>query len=603
MALVYIFLVLIIAIVSITSVYNFYQLGKSIDGLMVDNYKSINAVNHMLESIQDQNMSMFNYIYTSDAASVNNYYAEGSSFYEWYNVESNNITEHGEGDYINKVNNLYLKYQAQFTQVQNIKDKNGEVAASSYYNKSIIPTFNEIRTTLKDLTSLNEKAMFNGKDQVTGLATNAMYFIMILSVLVILLGFIVSNFLTNKFLGPLYVLKENMKSIKEGQLEQQAVVQTNDEIGELAVEFNKMTSRLQQFEKSSKGRLMEEKNKSLAIVKSISDPMIVLDTHHRVILLNHACEMFFHIKEAEAISKHFLEVIKNSDIYDHISEAYSSKDDKYKPKIISIQLGNKEFFFDTIVTKVKDEESNIKGIVVLFQNVTKLKKLEKIKTEFVSTISHELKTPLTSIMMGTSIIKNESLGELTDRQREVVETIEEDIERLTSLVNDIIQLSKIESDRAIFHFEPCSIFGIVENCIKGFADNAADREINLYSEVDEKLPKIYADYEKTSWVINNLLSNSLKYTNAGDDIIISARIKDNMMHISVRDTGIGIPEEYKERIFDKFVKVESIRHEVNGTGLGLAISKEIVTIHKGVIWCESEIDVGSTFTFTMPLAS
>jgi signal transduction histidine kinase len=148
---------------------------------------------------------------------------------------------------------------------------------------------------------------------------------------------------------------------------------------------------------------------------------------------------------------------------------------------------------------------------------------------------------------------------------------------------------------------PCSIIGIVEQSFKSFYDQAASKDINLLIDMDDKLPKIYADPEKISWVINNLVSNALKYTNAGDEISVSAEIKNNKMQISVKDTGAGIPQEYLKKIFDQFVQVKGYDLEVRGTGLGLTLAKEIVVAHGGEIWCESQIDVGSTFTFTLPL--
>lgn len=599
---VYIFLVFIIAAIGISSVINLFNLGKSINGLINENYKSINAISYMNKALEDQNIALLSYITTGDKTSSDAYYENGSIFYKWYNVEADNITETGESPLVSYVNKYYLKYQSLFSDIKRIKDADGSDAAFRYYNNSVSPALSKVRTELSKIKSLNENAMFRKKAGVTASAKKSMYIIMVLSVFAIMIGFIIASLLTNKFLMPLYVLKENIKLVREGHIKQEVPIISNDEIGDLTNEFNKMIVRLQIFESGTKGKLLEERNKSMAIVKSISDPLIVLDTNFKVLLMNHACEMFFNISEDNTINKHFLEAIRENDIFDHIEKVYRSTADKHVPKIITVDSEGKNFYFDTIVTKIRNEEDTIIGLVVLFQNVTKLKKLEKAKTEFVSTISHEFKTPLTSIMMGTSLIKNEGLGKLGDKQIEIIKTIEDDTERLSTLVNDLIQLSKIESDRALYHFEPCSIFGIVESCIKTFTEQVSIKEINLYSEVDEKLPKIMADYEKISWVINNLISNAIKYTNAGDYISVHAKVKGKNMQISVKDTGMGIPDEYKERIFDKFVKVTSYHTETSGTGLGLSIAKEIVTVHKGTIWCDSELDEGSIFTFTVPLA-
>lgn len=599
---VYVFLVLIIAMIGISSAINFYKLGNSINGLMTNNYKSINAVGHMVDSLENQNIALLSYINGGNQNSTNSFYENSSIFYKWFNIESDNVTEAGEEPLVDAVNKNYLKYQSFFSQIQKIRDKEGSDSAFRFYNKNIVNVFVKLRTEFKNITTINEVAMFSGKSRVNDSAVESMYIIMILSVGAILIGFVIASFLTSKFLRPLYALKENMEIVTEGHIKQEILVVSNDEIGVLTLEFNKMISRLQKFEQGTKGKLLEEKNRSIAIVKSISDPLIVLNTDYKVMLLNPACEVFFDTHEKDILGKHFLEAIRNKEVFDHIIKIYSSNEDKYEPKIITVSAKDKDFYFDTIVTKVKNEELQVTGLVVLFQNVTKLKKLEKTKTEFVSTISHEFKTPLTSIMMGTSLIKNEGLGQLNHKQIEVIKTIEDDIERLSILVNDIIQLSKIESDRALFHFEPCSVFGIVENCLKTFVEIVNIKDITLYSEVNENLPKISADYEKISWVINNLISNAIKYTNAGDYITINATVKQKLMHISVKDTGMGIPEEFRERVFDKFLKVNSYNTESSGTGLGLAIAREIVDIHKGTIWCDSSLDEGSTFTFTIPLA-
>jgi signal transduction histidine kinase len=274
---------------------------------------------------------------------------------------------------------------------------------------------------------------------------------------------------------------------------------------------------------------------------------------------------------------------------------------KENSKIIEFHKNKEEYFFNIIVSLVKDIHQNITSVVVLFQNVTTLKQLERLKTNFVSTISHEFKTPLTSIMIGTSIISDQQIGSLNEKQKDIVNAIIEDSERLSELVTNLLQLSKIQTNEEAYNFSSCSINSIIENCAKAFYEQLSAKDIKLELEVGNKLPKVIADSEKISWVINNLISNALKYTTAGDYIIISAKVKLGEMHILVKDTGMGIPEQYKEKIFDKFVQVVGRDSEIRGSGLGLTISKEIVESHKGHIWCESEEDSGSTFTFTLPL--
>ena len=185
--------------------------------------------------------------------------------------------------------------------------------------------------------------------------------------------------------------------------------------------------------------------------------------------------------------------------------------------------------------------------------------------------------------------------------KRIISTIKEDGERLSEASNKPSSIIEDRVEQIYFSMKPCSILGIVDQSVKGFYDQAAGKEVTLFIDVDEHLPKIFADPEKINWVLNNLLSNALKYTNAGDELSVSAMVKHGKMIIYVKDTGVGIPKEYLEKIFDQFVQVKGHDSEVRGTGLGLTIAKEIVEAHGGEIWCESHIDVGSTFTFTLPL--
>lgn len=597
---VYICLVLTIGFVGITSALKLYSLNKSIDGLMDDNYKSIQAAHRMLNAIENQNNAIINYIYYQQPESLDVINKNSNDFYKWSNIELNNITEKGEKDTIDKINSLYTEYTKTLAQIQDIKNKKSLNDPMDYYKTNLITIYNGLKENLNNLTLINEKAMFLSKNTVVNHTQKSMYLTLILSIITVILGYILSRFFINKYLNPIYTLTENIKLIKEGNLNQQVPITTEDEIGILAKEFNNMTSRLYIFEKSAKGKLLAEKNRSVTIVKSIPDPLIVLDSNYKIVLLNDACESFFDIKEEKTINKYLLNSVRNTDLLDHIIEVIEKKCE-INQKIIKFENNNKTFFFNVIVTAAKDKELNINDIVVVFQDITKLKKLENIKSNFISTVSHEFKTPLNSIMLGTSLILDENVGELNDKQKEIIDTIKEDGDKLASLVINLLQLTRLESDKSLFNMHPSSIVGIIDDSFRNFYDIANSKDVNLYYEMDENLPLVNVDGEKISWVINNLISNALKFTNAGDQICVETYRSNDKLLIRVKDTGIGIPEPYLKKIFDKFVQIPNHDSETIGTGLGLSIAKEIVEAHGGEIWCESVIDDGSTFTFTLPV--
>lgn len=602
LTLVYICLVITTAFVGITSVVNIYSLSKSINGLMIDNYKSISSVNYMIEALEEQNNGILTYMNLNSQKGIDLFYKNSDTFYKWYNIESTNVTEAGEQDYVKKINEDYVSYMKMFSQIQEIYKSSNPQEAANFYDSSIQPTFNRLKQELKGLSSLNEKAMFSSKDKVTQDAKSSMYTLLALSAILVIIGSFVSSFSINSILKPIYSLRETIKAVKEGDLDKQSPILSEDEIGDLTLEYNNMIKRLQQYEYSNTGKLMTEKNKFQAIVKSISDPIIILGSNYKILLLNNASENLFDIKEENTRNKYFLEVIRNGELYDYISGIYEGSSEKNESKIIYFAANNKEYYFNVVVTLLKDMENKMDGMIVLFQNITELKQLEKLKADFISTISHEFKTPLTSIMIGTSLISDENIGELNEKQMEIVKTITEDSENLATLVTDLLHLSKIESNKAIFSIEPTSLIGIVENSIRSFTEVANSKDVELVYEIADTLPKVMADSEKVTWVINNLISNALKHTNAGDTILVNAYENKRMLYVYVKDTGIGIPEEYLDKIFNKFIQVKGQDSEFRGTGLGLAIAKEIVEAHGGEIWCESKLDVGSTFTFSLPIA-
>ena len=598
-SLVYVFLVFMLAVIGSMSVVNLYRLSKEIDLLMVRNYKSINAVSHMLEAFERQDSAALIYINVNRQKGIELFANNSTEFMKWYTIGYDNITETGEKELLSDVNKGYQNYTMLFSKLQEIRNQDGLAESAAFYDTTMMHEFENLKIVLRQIIQLNEDAMLKAKNSATDSTHTSMYVILTVSAFAVIGGFILSRYFTGLFLKPLYMLTKSIKAVKAGNWNQQIDIITNDEIGDLSQEFNNMTKRLYQYEQSTLGKLLTEKNRTLVIVKSIPDPLIVLDTSYRIMLLNDACEMFFGIEEEKALKKHFLEVIRNEELFDIISNTYENKEVQQE-RIIHIEQ-KESFYFNVIVTMAMDLDLKQTGYIILLKNVTQLKQAEKTRSDFIATISHEFKTPLTSIMMGTSMFLDGSTGTLNDEQRDILNTIKEDGERLTTLVNDVLELSRIESGKSIYNMEACSVFPIINNSIKQFTMQAEYKNVTLINKVSNNFPKVFADEEKITWVVNNLISNALKYTAAGDEIVVSAHIKDEKLYVYVKDTGTGIPEEFQSKIFDKYVQVRGQDLEVRGAGLGLAVVREIVNAHGGEIWCESKLDTGSTFVFTLLL--
>lgn len=597
---VYIGLVLLIALVGGVSAFNTLLLRKSVNGLMAENYISISAMERAENAINEQNIAILQYLELNDETGINQFFYQSQLFQKSFQRERNNVTEHGEQAIVDSINTEYNEWSREFSLFINNRDLRGKPAASEYYKATMKNQYNKICTQLDKITTINQNAMLQKKSNAASSAGNSLCLILVLSMLAVTGGFLLSRYLVNRFLQPVHLLTENISQVSAGKLEKALEVKTGDEIEKLVHEFNSMIERLSAYEQSTMGTLMEEKNRSVNIVKSISDPLIVLDRNYKVIMVNKACEEFFDFEEEKSLGKHFLESIRDGELFNFITASMESKN-LISEKVLYFEK-DKDYYFNVSVTKNDTNNRQNKGCIVLMQNVTGFKELERIKTDFVATVSHEFKTPLTSIIMGASMLEGGNLGILGKEQKTLVDTIIEDGERLSGFVNELLEVSKLESGKAVYSFEPCSISAIAENSIRQFTETAQRENVALVNDIDENLPFVYADFERITWVLNNLLSNALKYTTSGDFITLSAIVNGPLMEVTVKDTGDGIPQEYLDRIFDKFVQVKGHDIEARGTGLGLAVSKEIVMAHRGNISVESELDAGSTFRFTLPLA-
>jgi NtrC-family two-component system sensor histidine kinase KinB len=269
---------------------------------------------------------------------------------------------------------------------------------------------------------------------------------------------------------------------------------------------------------------------------------------------------------------------------------------------LAVEHRDQTHYYRFSITPVKTEQEQMLGVVLLLQDVTKLKELDRLKSEFVMTASHELRTPLTSIAMSIGLLTENASQKLAENERALLGAAQEDVQRLRALVNDLLDLSKIESGRMEMEIVPVSISLLAERAISALSTQAEEKEIELAQQIPEELPEVKADPNKVTWVLTNLIANAIRYTDQGGHIQVSARPVKEFVFVSVIDDGAGIPLEYQSKIFDKFVQVKSTK-AVSGSGLGLAICKEIVKAHGGMIWVNSTPGQGSTFTFTLPVAN
>lgn len=605
-SLIYISLIAIICFLGIVSMYHLHEIDLSVKSLITTNYNSIVRLTSMNDALAEQQRNLEEYFYVPDQReeAKTSFSSQQATFEENYENEYATIIIKEEMQMITNINAYYNTFLQMYDNIlqYNLSDAQQAKEAISFYRDSVVPQMDQVRAEIESLKLSNETALFSRRDDANKIVQRSSYLLAGLFVLSIFIAAIALKLYTNNLFKPIYNLTQNFKAIRQGNMNRKTYAEGGDELTNLCNEFNNMTQRLSEFEQSTMGSLMEEKKRTDDIMRSISEPMVILNGDCTVMMINDAFARTFHVTSETSLNRHFLEVVSRGPFLDELSKL-DYHTDQYFEKTIHFK-NDKDHYYNVMLTPLSyqtAEGSEKRSIIMVFYDITELKMLEKMRSDFIATISHELKTPLTSILMGADLLDNTSIGPLTQDQREIVTTIKDDSNRLCNLVNDLLALSKAESASTIYQMDFCSVTDIIRTSLKQFYPLAGKSGVMLRTQLAENMPKIMADQDKITWVLNNLLSNALKYTSDGDSITIFAQADDETVTVSVQDTGAGIPADFVDKIFDKYVQVPGYDLEMRGSGIGLSVSKEIITAHHGKIWCESSLNVGSIFHFVLPI--
>jgi len=394
---------------------------------------------------------------------------------------------------------------------------------------------------------------------------------------------------------PVFALIRGAERVADGDFNQKVKVTSRDELEMLADTFNKMTGRLKQYNDMNVDRIIEEKTKTDAVIYSIADGLIMTDFSGRVMLLNRQARNMLDVKqEIENIS--LLDYIKDKSIAESLREMIIEKKDEKTTKEFRINKRIIEARTDT----VKTEKGKNLGILTILHDITLEKQLETMKDDFIHSITHDLRSPMTSIRGFMEILLDGSAGEITEQQREFLQIMDDSSKKLLGLINNILDVAKLESGKIDITLSRVNAGRLVNNIVKALKLRAEKGQITLRAKETAKLPDINADAGLLERTIENLISNALKFTPAGGRVSVETEDFEDRIQVSVTDTGEGIPQNFLNKVFDKFQQVENSMTKKKGTGLGLAISRYIVEAHRGKIWVESEPGKGSKFQFYIP---
>jgi len=603
----YLVIVVIGLVTSAVAVYNFSSLSNTFELVLRDNYENVFAAQNMFKALERQeNAQLSMLLQDIDMAYIQFNFNRGN-FLGWLEkARQGGGRSAQETIVLKRIGEDYYKYNQLSDSLYRILQVRGQTSAASDFKSNVIrPVADSLKERCFEYLEINQDAMTHTEEKLNQTSSDATLTVITISVIAVFLSFFISVRFTRSILRPAEKLTQSVRRISQGQLNQKIDINTDDEIGALGREFNKMTERLRTYEQTNIHQLIAEKKKSETIVESIVDPVIVTDRQGYLILMNQAAATVFDVHGLDWQSKPLREVIGNQSWVEMLELNGVQKYEKEnRDSLFAFGRNNVTMYFRPRQAQIMDEQGNIQGVVTLLQDVTRFKDLDRMKSEFIATVSHELRTPLTSLSMGIDILSQGVVGAVNKRQRELLIAAKDDSERLRKLVKGLLDLSKLESGKYEMKKEFVDFRRLVAEAVQPLRLPFEEKQIQLEFDVPERLPAVFADSHQLIWVVTNLLSNALRFTDQGGSVRLTAKEEKDRILVTVSDTGHGISPEHRETVFDKFVQVKSPTDTTPGSvGLGLAIAREVVEAHGGRIWLESTVGMGSTFFFSLPVGN
>jgi PAS domain S-box-containing protein len=535
------------------------RMNNATQEILKDNYVSLDFAQEMLRALDSGNDALF---------------------LENLQKQQANITENGE----QLITDLVAR---KFEELQ----RTDTVAANRR------PIEQAIKVQLHEIWDLNQDAIVRKSNSARQIGVNAFQIIGILSTFLVLLAFTFLLNLPAYIADPIMRLKDGIRQILQRDYTARVEISSSDELGDLGSAFNEMATKLDFWEHSNWAQVLFEKRRIETIIEQMQDAIIGLDEQQQVLFVNPVMARILSMSPREMIGKNALELALHNDLLRHLL-----RPEEHKKVDLKIFFEGHESFFKEEKHAVHNGDVLI-GQVIVLKNVTAYKELDLAKTNFIATISHELKTPLSAIKMSLKLLEDERVGTLNEEQKKLAEQIRHDSERLLKITGELLDLAQVETGNIRLDLAPTRVDYLVGYATRAVESMLTDRHIKLDVQLAKDLPLLLLDTEKTAWVLVNLLSNAVKHSPDGERIIVQAAREGEQVNISVRDFGKGIEAKYLPRVFDKFFQAPSDgpKSTVGGTGLGLAISKEFIEAQGGQIRVESKLNEGATFSFSLPL--
>ncbi|MCC6281076.1 MAG: HAMP domain-containing protein [Saprospiraceae bacterium] len=564
------FLFAVIVLLTVAGLYALNRLSADAQAVLQDNYITLQFVDNMRKSLDT---------YRTDLSNGQSLAAAKQGFMQTFETDltkqEGNITEMGEKEATQALRNQFelLKKDAELSNDREML----------------------IRDLLHQISDVNMFAIVRKNEAARDTAERANFLLGIIAVLCFLISFVFIVNFPGYIADPIRQLTESIRQIADKNYSERLFFKSRDEFGELATAFNDMASRLDAYEHSSLAELLFEKKRIETLLDNMTDAVLVLDEKNKVLFVNPVACQLMAVKKTDLLGKYAPDAALHNDLLRSLLQTTTTD-------ALKIYYNEKESYFQKETIAVRVERPNFPadaGAVILLKNITAFKELDQAKTNFIATISHELKTPISSIKMSLSLLEDKRVGALNEEQQKLLAHIRGDSQRLLNITGELLDLAQVETGNIRLNMLPGNPEIILQYALETVQIQAEQKKIRLETHKDDELPLVKIDTDKTTWVLVNLLTNAIHYSPEGSAVVIDVHKESDALLFSVRDFGKGIEERFRSRVFDRYFQVPGSPQ--SGTGLGLAICKEFIEAQGGDIGLESEVGAGSRFYFRLSL--
>lgn len=595
----HIVLVLLMAGLTGVTIYSFVGIGKAVSQGVLGNARSVRGAQLMNSALEEQRTALWLLLAGST------YQAKATYHTSWdtYNIglaavmrDTANSEARELGREIDAQADIYRRETAGLFRENTfvLPDKTQELVTSV-----LEPQLNQMRVLANNLADDAQTAGRAANEEAKSDADLAIKRTVVVTVIAIALACLLGASLVRTAIVPLGELAVRAEQISHGDLSPRAQRARKDEVGALSEAVESMAAKILEAKRANERQVRRLEQMSDAALEHLYDPVIVLDQKGRIVHLNQAAEILLGPIPDGAkvpVKDHIADrrLAKALDAAAHIRTASASEDEH---SLISFPTNGVNKTYRLRATPMRDEEEAQIGSVAVLEDVTHLREVDRLKNEFIGVASHELRTPVSSLLLGAQLLIEGAAGKLTNEQEEIVRTQLVDLERLEKLMRDLLDVTKLEAGSSKPKFAKVSAADIVRAPLESLKSQASKKSVSLESEFDPSSGELLADRSQIGRVLINLIANAIRHTPSGGRIKVSSRGTDNDVTFSVEDSGEGIPHGYLSRIFERFVQVPGATQ--GGAGLGLSIANNIVRAHGGKMSVESEVGRGSVFSFTL----